>query len=153
MIAAFSGANAGITRGYAMNHDKVVRDLQAAGRAGALDDPPGSDGWCRTFAEAYDREDAAQRGEPNPWNIDDPGDIGGAEEWRRDRIACVRAGLDAVWKNLPRTSRKSLGGDVSRWCSAEALLAMALENLDETEPADEVLVGMIRNHFRKWETP
>lgn len=38
MTAAFSGANAGITRGYAMNHDKIVRDMQAAGRSGALDD-------------------------------------------------------------------------------------------------------------------
>lgn len=60
--------------------------------------PAWSDELCRAFAEAYDREDAAQRGEPNPWSLDDPGDIGGAEEWQRERIACVRAGLAALVK-------------------------------------------------------
>ena len=55
---------------------------------------------CLAFAEAYDREDAAQRGEPNPWDLDDPGDIGDSEAWQSERIACVRAGIEAVKKSL-----------------------------------------------------
>jgi len=43
------------------------------------------------FARAHDREEAAQMGEPDPWSIDNDD-----EEWKRDRLACVRAGLGAV---------------------------------------------------------
>ena len=60
--------------------------------------PAWSDDLCRAFAEAYDREDAAQRGEPSPWMLDDAGDIGDAERWQAERIACVRAGLAALVK-------------------------------------------------------
>lgn len=47
---------------------------------------------CLRFAEAYDGEDAAQRGEPNPHSF------GGDDyaDWAAERIACVRAGLGAV---------------------------------------------------------
>lgn len=57
-----------------------------------------TDEMCRAFAEGHDREEAAQRGEPNPWNLDDAGDIGDADGWRAERVACVRAGLAEVVK-------------------------------------------------------
>ena len=42
------------------------------------------------IARAYDAEDAAQRGEPNPHNhCQDP-------DWIEERIACARAGLDVL---------------------------------------------------------
>lgn len=50
------------------------------------------DETCLRFAEAYDREDAAQRGEPSPHA--DKGE--GYAEWGSERVACVRAGLGAV---------------------------------------------------------
>lgn len=49
----------------------------------------------RALAQAYDKEDAAQRGEPDPWNLDDPGDIGDSENWIAERIACAEAGITA----------------------------------------------------------
>jgi len=52
-----------------------------------------TDDMCQAFAEGHDREQAAQMGEPNPWTIDDPGNIGDGDNWRDDRIAAVRAGL------------------------------------------------------------
>lgn len=54
--------------------------------------PAWSDEMCREFARAYDREDAAQRGEPDPW-LDDPNE---AFRWAESRVACVRAGLKAA---------------------------------------------------------
>lgn len=52
----------------------------------------------RALAQAYDREDAAQRGEPDPWNLDDPGDIGDSDTRVSERLACAevaaRAGVD-----------------------------------------------------------
>ena len=50
------------------------------------------DETCLRFAEAYDREDAAQRGEPSPHA--DKGE--GYAEWAAERVACVRAGFSAV---------------------------------------------------------
>jgi hypothetical protein len=47
----------------------------------------------RWIAEGYDREDAAMIGEPDPWALDDAGDIGDAETWQAERIGCARAGL------------------------------------------------------------
>lgn len=43
------------------------------------------------LARAYDREDASQRGEPDPW--DD-----GAEDqtWRAERLACAKAAMQAL---------------------------------------------------------
>jgi len=54
------------------------------------------DDLCRLFAEGFDREDSAQRGEPNPWTLDDEGDIGDGANWQAERIACVRAGLRKI---------------------------------------------------------
>ena len=50
------------------------------------------DEFCLRFAEGYDREDAAQRGESDPHA--DKGD--GYAEWAAGRIACVRSGLGAA---------------------------------------------------------
>lgn len=54
--------------------------------------PAWDDEYCLRFAEAYDAEDAAHRGEPNPH--DEKGE--GYAEWAAERISCVRAGLGAV---------------------------------------------------------
>ncbi len=49
--------------------------------------------WWFTFAEAlargYDREDAAQHGEPDPWSPEFPQD----EHWERSRRICAFAGI------------------------------------------------------------
>jgi hypothetical protein len=47
----------------------------------------------RWIAEGYDKEDAALIGEPDPWALDDAGDIGDAETWQAERIGCARSGL------------------------------------------------------------
>jgi hypothetical protein len=47
----------------------------------------------RWIAEGYDKEDAAMIGEPDPWLLDDAGDIGDAETWQAERIGCARFGL------------------------------------------------------------
>ena len=63
---------------------------------------------CLRFAEAYDGEDAAQRGEPNPHHMSDEG----YAEWATDRIACVRAGMAAVVLDaIKRHGRKLAEGD------------------------------------------
>ena len=53
--------------------------------------------WWFAFAEAlargYDREDAAQRGEPDPWSPEFPQD----EHWERSRRICAFAG---IWEAL-----------------------------------------------------
>ena len=51
-----------------------------------------SDETCLRFAEAYDREDAAQRGEADPHAEKDES----YAEWAAERVSCVRAGLAAV---------------------------------------------------------
>lgn len=55
-----------------------------------------TDEQCRAFAQGYDREDAAQRGEADPWNLDDPSDAGDSDTWISERISCVRAGLSMI---------------------------------------------------------
>ena len=66
-----------------------------------MDPKPNSAAWddetCLRFAEGYDREDAAQRGEPSPHDRRDPG----YADWAADRIACVRVGLAAVRVAMP----------------------------------------------------
>lgn len=47
----------------------------------------------RWIAEGYDKEDTAMIGEPDPWALEDAGDIGDAETWQAERIACARSGL------------------------------------------------------------
>lgn len=52
-----------------------------------------SENMCRIFLRGHDREDAAQMGEPDPWSMPE---ANADNEWQRERIACVRAGLDAL---------------------------------------------------------
>ena len=54
----------------------------------------------RALAQAYDREDAAQRGEPDPWMLDDPGDIGDSDTWVSERLACAQVAADAFLSAL-----------------------------------------------------
>lgn len=54
----------------------------------------------RSLAQAYDREDAAQRGEPDPWNLDDPGDIGDSDTWVSERLACAQVAAEAFLSAL-----------------------------------------------------
>jgi len=49
----------------------------------------------RALAQAYDREDAAQRGEPDPWMLDDAGDIGDSDTWVSERLACAKVAAEA----------------------------------------------------------
>lgn len=61
-------------------------------RAEALRDVLADDEMCLRLAEGYDREDAAQRGEPSPHTMGDEG----YAEWAADRIACAKEGLRAL---------------------------------------------------------
>ena len=61
-------------------------------RAEALDALLADDEMCLRLAEGYDREDAAQRGEPSPHTMGDEG----YAEWAADRIACAKEGLRAL---------------------------------------------------------
>lgn len=54
--------------------------------------PAWDDETCLRFAEAYDREDAAHRGEADPHGERDES----YAEWAAERISCVRSGLGAV---------------------------------------------------------
>lgn len=54
----------------------------------------------RALAQAYDREDAAQRGEPDPWNLDDPGDIGDSDTWVSERLVCAQVAAEAFLSAL-----------------------------------------------------
>lgn len=45
------------------------------------------------LARAFDKEDAAQRGEPDPWNTSVTGDD--SPDWKGERMACALAGLQA----------------------------------------------------------
>lgn len=74
-------------------HIRTVEALATRPKAGEVTPRPAwDDETCLRFAEAYDREDAAQRGEPSPHA--DKGE--GYAEWVADRIACARAGLAAL---------------------------------------------------------
>lgn len=54
--------------------------------------PAWDDEICLRFAEAFDAEDAAQRGEPSPHS----GKGEGYAEWAAERITCVRAALAKI---------------------------------------------------------
>ena len=58
----------------------------------------------RWIAEGYDKEDAAMIGEPDPWLLDDAGDIGDAETWQAERIGCARCGLLHAIARIPLAS-------------------------------------------------
>ena len=60
--------------------------------------PKPSDEDLERAARAYDREDAAQRGEPSPWDVHDcpTQDCPECAEFKSERLACLRAALDAL---------------------------------------------------------
>lgn len=66
--------------------------LAVQARAEALDALLADDEMCLRLAEGYDREDAAQRGEPTPHTMGEDG----YAEWAADRIACAKEGLRAI---------------------------------------------------------
>ena len=61
-------------------------------RAEALEALLADDEMCLRLAEGYDREYAAQRGEPSPHTMGEDG----YSEWAADRIACAKEGLRAI---------------------------------------------------------
>lgn len=74
-------------------HIRTVEALTTRPKAHEVTPRPAwDDETCLRFAEAYDREDAAQRGEADPHNEKGAG----YAEWAAERISCVRAGLGAV---------------------------------------------------------
>jgi len=79
-------------------HHYNMAERALAERAGGVNEDA-----LRALAQAYDREDAAQRGEPDPWNLDDPGDIGDSDTWVSERLACARAAAEAFLSALSRT--------------------------------------------------
>jgi len=74
-----------------MQADETRRALAEARAKLAIYEGGWSARMVEIFARAHDREEAAQIGEPDPWSIDNEDD-----EWKRDRLACVRVGLDAL---------------------------------------------------------
>lgn len=68
--------------------DQTVPDLLAAVVA--------SDAALEALARAYDCEDSAQRGEPDPWTLDPIEPPEYEAEWWAERIVCARAGLEAA---------------------------------------------------------
>lgn len=81
-------------------------------------------------ARAHDAEDAAQRGEPDPWSIE--GDD--FTEFRSDRIASMRAALSAALPVMLEGKRE----EIARLCAPDVFLnadlAMKWEKIDK--PAD-----------------
>lgn len=78
--------------------DYAALEAKLAERAGGVNEDA-----LRALAQAYDREDAAQRGEPDPWNLDDPGDIGDSDTWVSERLGCARAAAEAFLSTRSRT--------------------------------------------------
>lgn len=83
---------------------RVMADIREASGVGsrpmlsemaeAIKNRAWDDETCLRFAEGFDREDAAHRGEPNPHDDKQSDDYA---EWAADRIACVRAGLASAF--------------------------------------------------------
>ena len=74
-------------------HIKAVEAMASRPKAHEITPRPAwDDETCLRFAQAYDREDAAQRGEADPHAEKDES----YAEWAADRVSCVRAGLGAV---------------------------------------------------------
>lgn len=71
----------------------------------------------RALAQAYDREQSAQRGEPDPWMLDDPGDISDSDTWVSERLACAelaaRALFDALWQPIETAPKTPMDDDAS----------------------------------------
>jgi hypothetical protein len=94
-------------REYALDAVKDLRDALHSIPAHPAQEPPGPGVTAgvgvealRALAQAYDREDAAQRGEPDPWMLDDPGDIGDSDMWVSERLACARVASEAFLSAL-----------------------------------------------------
>ncbi len=87
-IASSVGVNAAATLRALL--DKLEAAEAEIARLRAAQGAEWTDRQCASFAAAYDREDAAQIGEPSPW------DAGADEEWTAGRISCVRQGLRAI---------------------------------------------------------
>ncbi len=84
-------------------HHYNMAERALAERAGGVNEDA-----LRALAQAYDREDAAQRGEPDPWNLDDPGDIGDSDTWVSERLACARAAAEAFLSALEPSAAREL---------------------------------------------
>lgn len=62
------------------------------------------DAALEALSRAYDMEDSAQRGEPDPWFVAREADPD-EDEWRYERLACAKAGLEALaayWAAIER---------------------------------------------------
>ena len=66
------------------NHATALRSLLADDEA------------CLRMAEAYDREAAAQIGEPNPHDIDRAERMGDYAEWAAGRIVCAKEAIRSL---------------------------------------------------------
>ena len=69
----------------------LIAPLPAALQALLADDEA-----CLRMAEAYDREDAAQRGEADPHGLDRAPRMGDYADWAADRIACAKEAIRAA---------------------------------------------------------
>ena len=77
----------------------LVAERQAI-RDKALDAILADDELCLRLAEGYDREDAAQRGEPNPHSMGEDG----YSEWALGRVSCAKEGLRAAIRAMKGTT-------------------------------------------------
>ena len=80
--------------------DLVTADRRQAIRDQALDAILADDELCLRLAEGYDREDAAQRGEPNPHSMGEDG----YSEWALGRVSCAKEGLRAAIRAMKGTT-------------------------------------------------
>lgn len=78
--------------GFNAGFGEAILTKDATPPAAQVTAPQWDDETCLLFAEGYDREDAAQRGEPSPHDAEGED----YAEWAMDRIACVRAALRAL---------------------------------------------------------
>lgn len=53
------------------------------------------------MARAHDQEEAAQKGEPSPWEVDEITRDAGFEEFRQERLAAMRCAYEALLKADP----------------------------------------------------
>jgi len=64
------------------------------------------------LARAYDKEDAAQRGEPDQWTEDaDP-------EWRAERLACAQVALEVALPEITQVVADQRGSHILRHAGA-----------------------------------
>lgn len=94
-IGSFEGPSYAQAAAEADHAARILSQIEtlpvAQVRAEALDALLADDEMCLRLAEGYDREDAAQRGEPSPHSDEE-----GYAEWAADRIACAKEGMRAI---------------------------------------------------------